>query len=385
MRAESLSLRNFRNHCSTVLTALAPRINLITGENGAGKTSLLEALSVTALSKPFTSALDSSLIAEGQTTYEIKAAYLNAHNVHLHIAIDYTTGPPARKNIALNNSRLRSASELIGLVPIVTLTPDDKVITGGAPEYRRRFLSIVLSQASRVYMESEVHYRKALRHRNAVLTDAQKKGYSRAYTLELLQPWTESLIKYGVPIAEKRAAFIRDFHSYFLGFNPVTQQTVPTTRRRIREDRDLPMGEEYDGQNFDDLFRAAFERVSHDEIRRGVTLAGPHRDDVDIRIGGGHTAREYASQGQHKSLLIALRLAEYAYLKDTVRESLILLLDDVFSELDARRAAQTLDLLSSTEFGQTFITSALSEPFLEALDFRGDDNRLIRVERGVIV
>src|SRR5438552_2711483 len=137
MRAQHLTIANFRNHTHTEIQDFAEGINVISGPNGAGKTSILEALSVAALTKSFTDALDNTLVQTGANNFSIDAVFNSDLGVSLKCRVEYSIGPPARKSIFVNNDRLRRASDLIGRVPVVALSPDDKVITGGAPEQRR--------------------------------------------------------------------------------------------------------------------------------------------------------------------------------------------------------------------------------------------------------
>lgn len=382
MLARTLTLTNFRNHLSTTISGFASGVNIIAGPNGAGKTTILEALSVAALSKSFTGSADSSLMRTTGTSYNVKSGFESSLGVGLHVSIEYVLGPPAKKTIHLNNDRLRSSSQLVGNIPIVALTPDDKVITGGSPDERRRFLNLVLSQSSKKYLEDEIEYRKALRQRNSLLTDAVKRGISFANVKEILAPWTEMLIKFAAPIMSRRAEFIEEFRPFLL-----------TSYKKLSEGREEPSfryapmnNADWDGdKNFEAMLRKRFTEREAEEYRRGSTLVGPHRDDMFIMIDPERTARDYASQGQHKSLLVSMKLAEFDYLREATRETPILLLDDVFSELDAMRAKRLLELIASGEFGQTFISSTTRESFDGMIEFSGDKNKMFIVESGRVV
>lgn len=382
MLARTLTLTNFRNHLSTTISGFASGVNVIAGPNGAGKTTILEALSVAALSKSFTGSADSSLVRTGGISYSVKSGFESSLGVGLHVSIDYVLGPPAKKTIHLNNDRLRSSSQLIGNIPIVALTPDDKVITGGSPDERRRFLNLVLSQSSKKYLEDEIEYRKAVRQRNSLLTDAVKRGTSFANVKDILAPWTEMLIKFAVPIMSRRAEFIDEFRPFLLAsYRKLSEgREEPSFRYAPMNDADC------DGNmNFEALLRKRFIEREVEEYRRGSTLVGPHRDDMLIMIDPERTARDYASQGQHKSLLVSMKLAEFDYLREATRETPILLLDDVFSEFDATRAKRLLELIASGEFGQTFISSTTRESFDGMIDFLGDKNKMFVVESGRVV
>lgn len=382
MFARSLTLTHFRNHLSTAISGFASGVNVIAGPNGAGKTSILEALSVASLSKSFTGSADLSLVSSGERSYTIQSEFESSLGVGLHVGVEYHVGPPAKKTIHLNNDRLRSSSQLVGEIPIVALSPDNKVITGGAPDERRRFLNLVLSQSSKKYLEDEIEYRKALRQRNSLLADAVKRGTSYESFKETLAPWTQMLIKFAVPIMLRRAEFIEEFRPFLLasytklsgGKEEPSFHYAPTHIGDWNGDRD-----------FEAMLRKRFDERQREEFRRGTTLVGPHRDDMLIMIDPDRTARDYASQGQHKTLLVAMKLAEFDYLREATRETPILLLDDVFSELDSTRTQRLLEFIASDEFGQTFISSTTRESFDGMIDFSGDKNRMFVVESGRIV
>jgi DNA replication and repair protein RecF len=380
LRCQRLHLNTFRNHNSTAIGQFAPKINVFSGPNGAGKTSILEALSVLSLTKSFTSSDDRSLVHTGSTSFNLQATFLSELDVELHVRIEYQTGPPAKKSIVVNNDRLRSSSELIGRMPIVSLTPDDKAITSGPPDERRRFLNVVLSQASSSYLRDEIEYRKALRHRNSLLGELKQR--SSAASIAMLAPWTEMLIKFGTPIMFRRAKFVGEFRPYLEeSYAMLSEQREVPSFWYAPMGLQAPIGSEADAR---ELLALEFKARESDEFRRGVTLVGPHRDDLHILIDPEREAKRFASQGQHKTLLVAMKFAEYKYLEDASHEKPILLLDDLFSELDAERSARLLDLVSQEHFGQTFITSTTRETFDHIIDMRHSQNKLFVVESGIV-
>jgi DNA replication and repair protein RecF len=381
LRAERIQINSFRNHQGSILPHFARGINVISGANGAGKTSILEALSVAALTKSFTSSPDLSLIRTGEESYSIAAEFISDLKVGLHVTVEYQFGPPAKKTIHLNNDRLRSSADLVGRIPIVALTPDDKVITSGSPEERRRFLNLVLSQASRKYLQDEIEYRKALRQRNSLLSSAAKNNMPISIAREQLAPWTQMLVKFGMPIMQRRAQFIEEFRPFLLdAYRKLSQGREEPTFRYA------PLGnEDWTGDmDFSTMLKDRFAAREGEELRRGTTLVGAHRDEMLIFIDPLRQAKLFASQGQHKTLLVSMKLAEFNYLKEASRETPILLLDDVFSELDTERAKQLLRLIASGEFGQAFITSTTRESFDGMIDFSGDENKLFVVDSGRI-
>ena len=380
MRAEWIRLHNVRNHSETLVENLAPKINVLVGSNGVGKTSILEAISLTALTKSFAASSDTVLIRRGETSLEVAARYESDLGVPYNVSVTIEAGPPMRKTILSQNERVRASADIVGRVPIVILTPDEKVITGGSPGERRRFLNMVLSQASRSYLEDELEYRRALKQRNAILTRQQMR--SLGVVKPVLEPWTALVLKHGARIAKRRAEFVEEFRPRLL-----------EAYRMLSNDREtpsleyLPMGLQLsEGANTDfaSFFSREAERVELDEVRRGTTLFGPHRDELLLFINPTQEARLYASQGQHKTLLVAMKLAEFNYLRDAAQETPLLLLDDVFSELDEARAEQLLMLSSSGELGQTFITSTEQTRFETLLGTKSGDHRIFPVQGGVI-
>lgn len=378
MRAESIHLKNVRNHSDTLVEQFAPKINVLIGENGAGKTSILEALSLATIAKSFTSQSDAVLLRQGSEKLEVDARFLTDLGVGHHVSIQIEAVPRLKKTIFANNDRLRAFADLVGLAPVVVLTPDEKIITGGPPAERRRFLNMVLSQASRSYLEDELEYRRALKQRNAILSDAKQKRQSLSYIQPILESWTALVIKHGAPVMWRRNQFVEEFRPRLI-----------EAYRRLSDSREepivtyMPMGLESFQPNFEELLSWQSESLATEELRRGATLFGPHRDELVLSINPGQEARLYASQGQHKTLLVSMKLAEFEYLKDATCETPMLLLDDVFSELDEERAIRTLDLAASGELGQTFITSTERERFRSLLG-HSEDHRIFAVEQGAI-
>ncbi len=389
MIAESLHLRNFRNHAETFVRELAPKINVLAGPNGAGKTSALEALSITTLTKSFTTYSDAVLIRRGEQMLEVDSHFTSDLGVPHKVSVTIEAGPPLKKSIFANSERIRSSADLVGLAPVVVLTPDEKIITGGSPGERRRFLNMVLSQASRAYLEAELEYRRALKQRNAILANARKdRRGPLEYLKPLLAPWTELLLQNGVRIMRRRARFTEEFRPRLLAAYAMLSES-----REAPSLEYLPMGLEatpppFQGGgggvvDFESVLAQEAARVEAEEIRRGSTLFGPHRDELRLFINPGQEARLFASQGQHKTLLVAMKLAEFEYLREATHETPMLLLDDVFSELDEGRANQLLELAASETLGQTFITSTEAARF-ESIASKIGECRIFRVKQGVI-
>ncbi len=263
------------------------------------------------------------------------------------VEIDFSLAG-GRKKIRLNNNPLASAAELIGLFPLVTLSPQYRGITSGPPSERRSFMDMVISQAHPAYVKELFEFRRILRHRNALLGSAE--GLVSRLDNGALDSWDDTYVRICARILERRRAFLERFTPYVVSAYEEIANAGEEPRLEYQatfdclEDRELSL----------DAMKAQLrEHLVHD-VRRGTTFIGPHRDDLALLLNG-LDVRHQASQGQVKSFLIALKVAEFRYLQDQTEEIPVLLLDDIFSELDDMRLERVLHLIG--RIGQTLITS----------------------------
>jgi DNA replication and repair protein RecF len=352
MRFSGLRINNLRNHIETDVK-FNDVLNVFFGLNGSGKTSILESIAICGFSKTFLPVSDSSLINFDFDFYSISADAVNDLNVPYKINIAYEKGKKKKINSSIADNML--PKDIIGVAPIVVLSPDYKAITFGSPDFRRQFLDRLLSQSSKFYMEELYKFKRAIKQRNALLSMAK---FDRRFDLASLSPWTNVLILSGSELIYRRMKFVEEFRNDF----KETYRTVSDGKETV----DL----EYvsyiiNGTNtslsleqIKDKMSDIFQKSRNDEIQRGVTLFGPQKDDLKIMINGG-VAKEVASQGQHKSLLISIKLAEFNFLLSKRKETPLILLDDIFSELDGKRMEKVFDLIWSNS-AQTFIT--VTEP-----------------------
>ncbi len=355
MRLRSLSLMNLRNHEQTDVE-FSPVLNIIEGANGAGKTTILEGIAICGLSKSFLPTAETLLIRQGADFYRTSAAARTDLEVPYKIAVQYTAG--SRKMIGSSIGENLSPKEIIGEMPLIILSPDFKEITFGSPEHRRRFIDMMLSQASKRYAEESLNLKRILKQRNNLLSQAKQHG---SVNEDILEVWTGSFAETSAEIAHRRLHFINEFAPYFL--EAYRKVTSVDERVEIRYEPDSLPPEITGGSPTTADIEAAYLAVARkrkiEELRRGVTVFGAQKDDLFIGINGGN-AREYASQGQHKSLLIALKAAEFEYLRTAKNEMPIMLFDDIFSELDSSRTSRVFrNILHSG--AQTFITTTESE------------------------
>jgi DNA replication and repair protein RecF len=347
MLVRSVHLRAFRNHGDSNLQ-FGSGITLLTGDNGQGKTNVLEAIAYLSLSKSFYAANDSQVVMIGEGTLEVRASIVDdAGRVSdVRICVEAASG---KKTVAVNGAELDRISALVGMFPSVILSPEQYGIVGGGPAERRKFLDIVLCQVSHTYLADVVEYRRVLRQRNKLLLDARLNGTVPGSEL---QPWTDELVRLGGRIIHKRATLVDEMREGFAStYRHLAGSPVEVAVRYIA-------GEGIQGEATAEEIAVALagsiEARAADERRRGASLVGPHRDDLEFTVNG-LAAERYASQGEQKTLLIALKLAENDFVAGRCGETPILLLDDVFAELDRHRAGRVIERLQAC--GQCIITT----------------------------
>lgn len=370
-----LRLHSFRAHAETQVS-FAPKVNLLHGPNGAGKTNILEAIHYLCLSKSFLASQDGYALRQGAPYFELEGRFEGEQRPDLRVRLAYV--PDQGKKILVNGAALERLSEIVSMLPVVVFSPEDHAITAEGPDQRRRFLDNILSQARPVYLDDLLKYRRALRQRNELLS--QYKGRPpRPEQEAVLQSWEAELVLLGTRVIRRRLRFIQAFSRYledaYASIERVAEQ--PT----ITYDGIAPFDLEADEEAIAEAFRQQIARVAKRERERGRTLVGPHRDDLTFKLNGMEV-RRYASQGQHRTFGMALKLAQYFYLHDRLEERPILLLDDVFGHFDDQRRAVFLELLRSDAIGQSIITDTQRRPFAEVIVFTMPQHQDIRVARG---
>jgi DNA replication and repair protein RecF len=367
MQVRSLHLSAFRNHADSHLQ-FGTGITLLLGNNGQGKTNVLEAVSYLSLSKSFYAASDLQVVMLGRSIMEIQAAMADAagRESRVRISVDALTG---EKNVQVNGSALDRMSALIGMFPAVILSPEQAGIITGSPAERRKFLDLVLCQTSRTYFADVVEYRRVLRQRNTLLLDARLGGTSPAGELPA---WNDELVRLGSRLIHKRAALIDGLREEFgTAYNFLAGAGVSAAVRYVTVGG---VDAQSTVETIAEHFGQALERRSAEERRRGATLVGPHRDDLAFTINGLASER-YASQGEHKTLLIALKLAEYEYITGRCGETPMLLLDDIFAELDRQRAACVMQRLQTK--GQSIVTATDESLIGQGMRWTSEHRRII--------
>lgn len=354
---------------------LAPKLNLFHGPNGAGKTNVLEAVHYLCLSKSFLPNKDAQALRTGESMFELEGLFKGERRPRLSVRLVYTR--QGSKRILVNASPLERLSDIVGNVPIVVFSHADHGLTAGGPEARRRFLNNVISQSRPVYMDDLVKYRRILRQRNELLAQGRRKR--RPVSVPLMEPWNEELLNRGTRLITARLGFVKEFGGYL----ECAYQLMETATERPSVGY-LPFGQFREGASASAIrttFQARLNEIAKREAALGYTMVGPHRDDLVFKIDG-RPLRNYASQGQHRSFTLALKLAQYLYLHARTEELPILLLDDVFDTLDPKRVQTFLSILQGDSVGQSLITAAHSHLFESHVPFSADENRLLNVRDG---
>ena len=376
MILRSIRLFSFRAHADTSVT-IAPKVNLLHGPNGAGKTNILEAIHYLCLSKSFIASNDNYVLRKQCPYFEVEGHFEGEQRPELRVRLVYV--PSEGKRIFINGAPLERLSQIVGLLPVVVFSPEAQALTAGGPEERRRFLDNIMSQARPVYLDDLLKYRRTLRQRNELLTQ-----YRRApHTVQpsLLASWDAELVALGSRVVAARLRFLADFGRF-----------LEEAYQRIESVSEKPTIEYSTFATFDPdadeavVAEAYRERLAHTARRErqlGRTLAGPHRDELIFRLDN-FEVRRYASQGQHRTFGMALKLAQYFYLYNRLEEAPILLLDDVFDTLDAQRTEAFLQLLQSKAVGQSLITAAQPGLFDGMIPFDQPVHQVAHVVSGAI-
>ncbi|GAB1372172.1 DNA replication and repair protein RecF [Candidatus Kapaibacterium sp.] len=352
MKINELHISNFRNHELSTLK-FGNDLNLIRGLNGSGKTTILEAISVCALSKTFQPTQDVGLIKAKSTSYSLKLTAKSDLDIDYKISVDYRSNGRKIFNSSYGDNLL--PKEVIGVIPLVILTPDNKNITFGSPGDRRQFLDTILSQSSKKYVDDALRNKKLLKQRNALLSQAAKSGNIDENLLQII---SEQFIKCSADIIAKRIKFIYEFKPYFIDTYRYIAD-IPEVPDIVYLPDSIRDNAVDDVGQITEILNERYQKINRIEKIRGATLFGPQRDDLLFTING-LKSKDSASQGQHKTLLISIKLAEFTFLNEILNETPVLLFDDIFSELDIERSNKVFSRVIENK-SQTIITMTNSE------------------------
>lgn len=360
----SLELTDFRNYSNENLQ-FGENKNYFVGKNAQGKTNLLEAIYLLCLSKSFRTNFEKEAIRFSHIFYNIKGTFKldngNQKNVIFHCSED------KGKQIKINRKRLNRISDLIGNFPVVLSSPDEYVLTLGPPPGRRRFVDIILSQMNKKYFSYLQNYHRTIKQRNAILSNWKISGVK---TPSAIEPWDQRLVETGSNIIAYRRQFSKSFSEVLKNIYSELVGTTEVLKFDYRPNIDFEYNDE-----FSINFLKRLQKTRYKEIQRGTTLSGPHRDDFIFSIDEKEL-RKFGSRGQHKTVLIALAFAQFNMIKEKIQENPIILVDDLFSEIDNERETKIIDWLSN--LGQVFITTTS----IHNNNFRSSDDKYFYIENG---
>ncbi|HEX9953281.1 MAG TPA: DNA replication/repair protein RecF [Rubricoccaceae bacterium] len=368
MRLRSVRLRQFRAHTDSSLT-LAPGLTLLLGPNGAGKTNVLEAISLLCLGKSFLASTDAPLVQRGAGHVEVEGETESDRGTTARLRVAIVPGEG--KRAFANGVALDRLADLVGRVPLVILSPADYELTAGGPAVRRQMIDATLSQAYPVYLTDLLSYRRALRQRNALLFSVRRGGSLAPGTMDA---WDAELATHGARLVARRAEFLDRFGAFVAEAHALLYEPGPPPSLRYAPSFDI------EGDPLT-AFRQALARTERRGRDSGRTLVGPHLDEVTFLLDGVDL-RPYASQGQHRTFALTLRIAQALFLREHLDEAPVLLLDDVFGPLDEARSRVLLSLLASQAVGQSIVTAARSEPFQSLAPLDPGQHAVFHVEHG---
>ena len=364
MFLQNLPLINFKNY-DIVETQFSQRINCFIGNNGVGKTNILDSIFYLSFCKSCFNFSDSSNIKHKRDFFVIQGTYNKNEKLEkIYCGVKLNQ----KKQFKRNDKEYSRLSEHIGVIPLVIISPmDSNLIVGGSDE-RRRFVDTVISQFDINYLRNLIKYNKALTQRNAFLKSISQKPNFDSDSIEI---WNEQLVFYGEKIHEKRVDFINRLIPLFQKYYDIISENSEIV--------DL----EYSSQlNDSGLEKLLIESLEKDKILQ-YTTKGTHKDDLVFKLKNFPLKRN-GSQGQQKTFIVALKLAQYDFMKMTNDYKPILLLDDIFDKFDAKRVKQIVKLLSGNNFGQIFISDTSQDRLHKILSEIDIENIIFNIENGII-
>ncbi len=364
MHLERLSLINYKN-IKELDVVFSPRINCFIGNNGVGKTNILDAVYYLSFCKSYFAATDQMNINHDADFMVLEGKYIRKE---LEEAIYCGVKRGQKKNFKRNKKEYQKLSEHIGLLPIVMVSPaDGRLITDGSEE-RRKYMDSVISQYDRKYLDDLIRYNRVIQQRNKLLKNF---AAGAKFDEDSLAIWDEQLIVLGTDIHNKRTDFLQKLMPVFQEYYNIISQG--------NEKVDLQYKSQLNDSNLRDLLLNARWK---DQVMQ-YTTAGIHKDDLVLNLGD-YPIKKMGSQGQKKTYLIALKLAQFEFIKHLSGFNPILLLDDIFDKLDSNRVEQIVRLVSEERFGQIFISDTNRDHLDEILSVSALDYRLFVVDGGAI-
>ena len=368
MILKHISIINYKNIASADID-LSGKVNCFIGHNGEGKTNLLDAVYYLSFCRSAFTSVDSMVINHDQDFFVLEGEFLNkmADGEEQPISVYCGMKRGTKKHFKRDKKEYKRLSQHIGLIPIVFVSPSDTLLIDGGGEERRKLMDMVIAQYDHSYIETLANYNKALQQRNVLLKMEEEPDAM------LLDIWEQEMARNGEVLFEKRRAFVEELMPHFQNiYHQIAEGKEEVSLSYVSHCQRGPL----------------LEVIRRDRMKDravGYSLHGSHRDDLEMLLGGYPMKRE-GSQGQHKTFVLALKLAQFEFLKRSGNATMpILLLDDIFDKLDAHRVEQIVRLVSGDSFGQIFITDTNRDHLDQILSAGATDFKLFRVEQGNVV
>jgi DNA replication and repair protein RecF len=365
MYIQELSVVNFKNFEHAEFQ-FSDSLNCFIGNNGAGKTNLMDAIYYLSFCKSFLNSVDAQNIRFDQDYFMIQGKYSRLDSEE---TVYCGLKRNQKKIFKRNQKDYRKLSEHIGLIPLIIVTPSDtNLITGGSEE-RRRFVDSVISQYDALYLENLIRYNRALLQRNNLLKQFAGRSNFQAESLEV---WNDQLVKYGLQIHEVRKMFIEKLQPIFQNYYELI--SGGTEKVGLKHQSDL----------YENDFGGLLEQMVGKDRMLQYTTCGIHKDDFEFELSANPIKR-FGSQGQKKTYLVAIKLAQFDFMKEVSGLTPILLLDDIFDKLDKSRVEHIVQLVADDHFGQIFITDTNREHLDQMIATLETESRIFTIKDGSVV
>lgn len=359
-----LSLINFKNYAEASFD-FDPNVNIFTGLNGHGKTNILDAIHYLAFCKSYFNLIDSQNVRHGEDFFVVEGIFDNKESRD---KIYCGVKKGQKKVFRKNKTEYERLADHIGKYPAVVISPYDKDLISDGSEVRRKFMDSIISQYNRTYLEDLIDYNKLLQQRNSLLKYFWE---NRTFDADNLEIWTVQLVAAAERIYAEREKFVAEFTPVFLAHYAAISGNA--------EDVTLEYTSHLSEGNFADTIEASLEK----DRRSSYTNVGTHKDDLKFKIGG-HPLKKFGSQGQQKTYLISLKLAQFDLIREATGLVPVLLLDDIFDKIDDVRVQHLMKLVSDHNFGQIFITDTHSERIAHIFEGISESAKIFEIKEGEV-
>lgn len=359
LRLNALHITHYKNVSSAEYRFEKP-IHCFVGNNGIGKTNTLDAIYHLAMGRSYFSSINAHTIQHDADFMRVEGHFFREGSIE-RIECQLRRNEP--KIFIRNGKKYTKLSEHIGLLPTVMISPSDVDLINEGSQTRRSFIDRLIGQADSIYLQQLIHYQKVLQQRNALLKQMGRFAQNAQETLTI---YNEQLVQLGEPIHKARVHYLTSFEPLFQN----RYKSISSGKEKV--------GLIYESQLLEGDFSTLLDQGTAKDIKAQFTTSGIHKDDLAFEIDG-HPIKKFGSQGQRKSFLIALKLAQFDMLKKSTAITPLLLLDDIFDKLDEQRVAQIINLVHEASFGQLFITDTHPERTAEVIKQTGQPFELHQI------